>query len=64
MRALLPLLLIAAPAAAAGPPPHSGVAKQRTAPELSDIALFAMAAAGVFLARRAMVRRFDRNRED
>ncbi len=63
MRALLPLLLIAAPAAGAIPP-HSGVVTQRTAPELSDIALFAMAAAGVFIARRAMRRRFDRHRED
>ena len=64
MRTLLPLLLLAAPVLAADPPPHSGVAKQRTAPELSDIALFVMAAAGVFLARRAMLRRFDKHRED
>lgn len=63
MRALLPLLLLAAPAFAASAP-HSGVANERTAPEPSDIALFVMAAAGVFLARRAMRRRFDRNPED
>jgi len=62
MRALLPLLLLATPALAAAP--HSGVVKQRTAPELSDVALFVMAAAGVFLARRAMLRRFDKSRED
>ncbi|RIA37776.1 putative secreted protein with PEP-CTERM sorting signal [Hephaestia caeni] len=64
MRALLPLLLLAAPAAAADPPPHSGVVKERTAPEPSDVALVAMAAAGLFLARRAMRRRFDKHRED
>ncbi|MCM8729614.1 hypothetical protein ACFO8O_01340 [Hephaestia sp. GCM10023244] len=64
MRALLPLLLLAAPALAAAPVPHSGTAAPRTAPELSDIALFAMAAAGVFLARRAMRRRFDKHRKD
>ena len=62
MRALLPLLLLAAPAPATTP--HSGTLEQRTAPELSDIALFVMAAAGVFLARRAMLRRFDKRRED
>ncbi len=48
-------LLIASPALAA---PHSGVATPRTAPELSDIALFAMAAGGVYLVRRAMRARF------
>ncbi|HVI99178.1 MAG TPA: hypothetical protein VM657_08940 [Sphingomonas sp.] len=64
MRVLLPLLLFAAPALAADPPPHSGVVKERTAPELSDIALFVMAAAGLLLARRAMRRRFDKHRED
>src|SRR3546814_11093149 len=62
MRALLPLLLLAAPAAA-DPPPHSGVVKERTAPELSAVPLVAMAAAGLFLARRAMRGRFDRTEE-
>jgi hypothetical protein len=63
MRMLLPLLLLASPALAATAP-HSGVVHPRTAPELSDIALFAMAVAGVFLARRAMRRRFEKRRED
>ena len=48
-------LLIAGPALAA---PHSGVVKVRTGPELSDIALFVMAALGVWLVRRAMRNRF------
>ena len=43
---------------------HSGVAKIRTGPEPSDIALFVMAAIGVWLARRAMLRRAARRRED
>src|SRR3546814_13691107 len=63
MRALLHLLLLAAPAAA-DPPPHSGVVKERTAPELSDVALVAMAAAGLFLARRALRRSLDQTRKD
>ncbi len=58
MRFLL-ALLIAAPALAA---PHSGMATPRTAPELSDIALFVMAAAGVWFVRRAMRVRFARRR--
>lgn len=64
MRFLLPLLLLAAPALATDPPPHSGVAKVRTGPELSDIALFVMAAGGVFLARRALRNRFLKRRKD
>lgn len=47
---LMILLFIASPAIAA----HSGVAHPRTAPEPSDIALFMMAAAGVWFVRRAM----------
>lgn len=54
MRFLL-LLLLATPALAA---PHSGMPKIRTGPELSDIALFAMAALGVFIVRRALRKRF------
>jgi hypothetical protein len=50
----LPALFLAAPVWAA----HSGVAKPRTSPELSDIALFVMAALGVWLVRRAMRARF------
>lgn len=53
-------LLAAAPAYAA---PHTGVAKIRTGPELSDIALFVMAALGVWLVRRAMRARFAKPRD-
>ncbi len=55
---LLIMLLIASPALAA----HSGVAHPRTAPELSDVALFVMAAAGVWFVRRAMRARFAKKR--
>jgi hypothetical protein len=54
----LPLLLLATPALADDPPPHSGIIRERRAPELSDIALFGMAVAGVWLARRALRKRF------
>lgn len=37
---------------------HTGTAKVRTGPELSDLALFAMAALAVWLVRRALRRRF------
>jgi hypothetical protein len=37
---------------------HSGVVHPRTAPELSDIALFAVAGIAVFLVRRALRKRF------
>jgi hypothetical protein len=53
MRFLL-ALFIATPAFAA----HTGVPKIRTGPELSDIALFAMAALGVWFVRRALRARF------
>ena len=59
MRWLLPLLLAVPDAALAAA--HSGVATPRTGPELSDIALFALAAVGVWLVRRAMRRRFRQN---
>jgi len=52
-------LLIATPAFAE---PHSGTASPRSAPELSDVALFAMAAGGVYLVRRAMRVRFAKRR--
>jgi hypothetical protein len=64
MRYLLSMLLIAAPAWADDPAAHSGVAKVRTGPEPSDIALFVMAAIGIWLARRAMIRRARKRRED
>lgn len=64
MRALLLLALLAAPALADDPAAHSGVAKVRTGPAASDIALFVMAAIGVWLARRAMMRRAQKRRED
>lgn len=52
------LLLLAAPALAS---PHSGVAKERTGPALSDLALFAMAAGGIWFAQRRLK---SRNRKD
>jgi ABC-type nickel/cobalt efflux system permease component RcnA len=52
------LVLQAVPPALAAP--HSGVPKVRTGPELSDIALFVVAAIGVFLVRRALRKRFMR----
>ena len=53
------LLLAAAPVAAGNGPDngHSGVARPRTAPELSDIALFGMAAGGIWFTRRALRKR-------
>ncbi|WP_337846623.1 hypothetical protein [Sphingomonas sp.] len=58
-RALPLLLLTTAPALAA----HSGEISRRTMPELSDLALAAMAAAGLWLAQRAMRRRARARRE-
>lgn len=37
---------------------HSGVVHPRTGPELSDIALFGVAAIGIWLVRRALRKRF------
>ncbi|WP_066808595.1 hypothetical protein [Sphingomonas asaccharolytica] len=51
-------LLLLAPPALAMVPPHSGVIHTRSMPELSDIALFGMAVGGVWLARRALRKRF------
>jgi hypothetical protein len=56
---LLILLLFAFPALAEGA--HTGIATARTGPELSDVALFVLAVAGVFLARRAMRARSRRD---
>ncbi|MDH7971439.1 hypothetical protein QH494_04535 [Sphingomonas sp. AR_OL41] len=60
----LPLALLLATPALAVTPAHTGVAKIRTGPELSDIALFVMAALGVWLVRRAMRARFARRAAD
>jgi hypothetical protein len=46
------LLLLASPALLANG--HTGTATARTAPELSDLALFVMAAAGIWFTRRAL----------
>jgi ABC-type nickel/cobalt efflux system permease component RcnA len=56
----LPALFLAAPVWAA----HSGVARARTSPELSDIALFVMAAIGVWLVRRTLRARFAKRPKD
>ena len=48
-------LLVASPALADNG--HTGHARPRTAPELSDIALFVMATGGVWLTRRALRKR-------
>ncbi len=53
------LALLPASAAMAGA--HTGVINVRTGPEPSDIALFVCAAAGVWLVRRAMRKRFRRD---
>lgn len=60
MRFFLPLLALL-PTAAAATGAHSGVVDVRTGPEPSDIALFVCAAAGVWLVRRAMRKRFRRD---
>ncbi|USU12185.1 hypothetical protein NF701_16920 [Sphingomonadaceae bacterium OTU29THOMA1] len=39
---------------------HSGTVHRKTGPEWSDIALFVVAAIGVWLVRRAMRRRFQK----
>ena len=38
---------------------HTGTPHPRTSPELSDLALFAVAVLAVWLLRRALRRRFD-----
>ena len=58
----LPLLLIATPALAAAA--HTGVAGSRSMPELSDLALFACAVAGVWFVRRQLRARFRRTPKD
>ena len=39
---------------------HSGIVHRKTGPELSDVALFVVAAIGVWIVRRAMRARFAR----
>ena len=63
LRLALPLLLLATPALA-DEPAHTGVAGTRTMPELSDVLLFAVAAGGLFLVRRAMRARFRKAPKD
>lgn len=41
---------------------HTGMPVERTGPAASDIALFVMAAIGVFLIRRALRKRFTKPR--
>lgn len=43
---------------------HSGVVHRRTGPEWSDLALFVVAALGLWLVRRALRRRFADRRAD
>ncbi|MDP5277722.1 hypothetical protein Q9Q95_02195 [Sphingomonas sp. DG1-23] len=52
------VLLIATPALATA---HSGVAGSRSMPELSDLALFACAAFGIWFVRSRLRARFRRN---
>ncbi|WP_431471037.1 hypothetical protein [Sphingosinithalassobacter sp. LHW66-3] len=55
---IVALLLLLLPAPALAVAPHSGEIATRSMPELSDLVLFVLAAFGVFLARRALRRRF------
>lgn len=60
--ALLPLLLLTAvPALAADEPPHTGRAGSRSMPELSDLALAACAAGGIWFVRRQLRARFRKS---
>ena len=58
LRIALPLLLIAAPAMAADEAPHSGRAGSRSMPELSDLALAAVAVGSVWFVRSRLRARF------
>jgi len=57
------LLMIATPALAADEPAHTGVAGSRSMPELSDLALFGIAAAGVWFVRSRMRARFRKAKD-
>lgn len=62
---LLPVLLLTAPVPAlAGPPPHSGITTERRMPELSDLALFAVAAGSLWFVRQRLRARFRKARRD
>ena len=61
MRTLILLVILVMPTAVFAA--HTGVPKVRTAPELSDIALFVMACLGVWIVRRAMRARFAKRRD-
>lgn len=52
------LILMAAPLLMASSYVHSGQVAPRTGPEMSDFALFGVAALGVWVARRALRARF------
>ncbi len=54
MKAAFPFLLLLATPALAEDNGHTGTATPRTGPELSDIALFGVAALGVWFTRRAL----------
>jgi len=56
VRPILLLTLLATPALALASG-HTGVATPRTGPELSDIALFVMAALGIWFTRRHLRKR-------
>jgi len=43
--------------------PHTGMPAPRTGPELSDIALFGVAAMAIIIVRRALRKRFARSRD-
>jgi len=58
MRSALALFAFVATPALAAVPPHSGIIHTRSMPELSDIALFAMAVGGVWLVRHLLRKRF------
>ena len=62
LRLIVLLLLIAVPAFAE--PPHTGVAGTRSMPELSDLMLFACAAAGVWFGRSRLRARFRKTPKD
>ncbi len=56
MRTLFLTLLLIGPALA--DTGHDGIVRPRNMPELSDVALFVLAVAAIWLTRRALRRRF------